>query len=354
MATPALALDIQDLGKVFNKRRSLRDLLTHPFRNPGQVRALSGVSLEVGTGEIFGLLGPNGAGKTTLLKILSSLVVPTEGRALVNGHDVSTAAQRVRASIGLVTSDERSFYWRLSGRENLHFFAALYNVKKSKVRDRVSYLLDKVEMTAKADQPFMEYSTGTKQRLAIARALLGEPPIIFMDEPTRSLDPAAAKHLRKFVSETLNKEEGKTIVLATHNLHEAEQLCSRLAILHLSRIRREGTVAEVCAMGSTRERYLIELGSAPPPWVTGSNGTAPFEGCKLELAEDDASGSPQGSSLTADVERGGAALSELLRRLLADGKTIVSCTRKETSLQEVFDLVAAEDADGKTAGEEGA
>ena len=236
MTSAALALDIRDLGKVFKKRRSLREILTHPFQKPGKVRALSGITLEVRAGEIFGLLGPNGAGKTTLLKILSSLVVPTEGRALVNGHDVATASQRVRASIGLVTSDERSFYWRLSGRENLHFFASLYNVPRSRIRERCSYMLDKVELTAKADQPFMEYSTGTKQRLAIARALLNEPPIIFMDEPTRSLDPAAAKHLRQFASETLNKEEGKTIVLATHNLHEAEQLCGRLAILHLSKI----------------------------------------------------------------------------------------------------------------------
>jgi len=338
----ASALETRDLGKIFNKRRSLRDVLTRPFRAPGKVKALEGISLEVRAGEIFGLLGPNGAGKTTLLKILSSLVVPSSGRALVNGHDVSTASQRVRASIGLVTSDERSFYWRLSGRENLHFFAALHNVPHGRVRERCQFLLEKMEMASRADQPFMEYSTGTKQRLAIARALLHEPPIIFMDEPTRSLDPAAAKNLRNFVLETLNGREGKTILLATHNLAEAEQLCSRLAILHLARVRRSGTVAEVCSMGSTRERYQIELQGPLPAWAAAPDGGGPFEGCKLSTAAGDPQARPV---IQADLDRGGAALTELLRRLLAEGSTIVSCTRHETSLQEVFDLVAAEGPD---------
>ncbi len=338
------AIETTDLGKVFAKRRSLRDLATRPFRKPGKVRALEKVTLEVHPGEIFGLLGPNGAGKTTLLKILSSLVTPSEGRAAVQGHDVVSAQQRVRASIGLVTSDERSFYWRLSGRENLHFFAALYNVPRGQLRSRCRTLLEKMELTAKADQQFMEYSTGTKQRLAIARALLHDPPIIFMDEPTRSLDPSAAKNLREFISETLNGAEGKTILLATHNLAEAEALCDRLAILHLSKVRRLGTLGEVRSSGSTRERYEIALAGLGPERVAG-DGAFAFEGCRVGLDEErtPAAGAPV--TIRADVERGGVALTELLRRLLAAGATILSCTRHETSLQEVFDLVAAEGAE---------
>jgi ABC-2 type transport system ATP-binding protein len=339
------AIETTDLGKLFRKRRSLRDLATRPFRKPGKVRALAEVTLDVRRGEIFGLLGPNGAGKTTLLKILSSLVTPTEGRAFVRGNDVVSAQQRVRASIGLVTSDERSFYWRLSGRENLHFFAALYNVPRSELRSRCRTLLEKMELTRKADQQFMEYSTGTKQRLAIARALLHDPPIIFMDEPTRSLDPSAAKNLRGFISETLNGAEGKTILLATHNLAEAETLCDRLAILHLSRVRRLGTLGEVRSMGSTLERYEIALAGVAPERIAGGGALA-FEGCRVHLDEQEearASGAPV--TIRADVERGGGALTELLRRLLAAGATILSCTRHETSLQEVFDLVAAEGAE---------
>src|SRR5262249_45820917 len=174
---------------------------------------LDGVSFDVHQGEIFGLLGPNGAGKTTLLKVLSCLVSPTSGSAFVQGSDIAVAEHRVKTSIGLVTSDERSFYWRLSGRENLHFFAALYNLPRPDIRRRCQGLLEKVELLKHADQPFMEYSTGTKQRLAIARALLHDPPVLFMDEPTRSLDPTAAKHLREFVVSTLNRKEGKTVLL---------------------------------------------------------------------------------------------------------------------------------------------
>ncbi len=353
------AIETLGLGKVFTKRRSIFQIITKPLTPPGEVRALESVDLAVHRGEIFGLLGPNGAGKTTLLKILSSLITPTSGAAFVNGHDVVGRQQSVRASIGLVTSDERSFYWRLSGRENLHFFAALANVPAGRIRSRCQELLEKVEMDEKADQPFMEYSTGTKQRLASARALLHDPPIIYMDEPTRSLDPTAARHLRRFIQEKLNRAEGKTILLATHNMAEAEGLCHRLAILHKARIRRMGTVEEVCSSGGSRERYLIELAGLDRDRIAG----LAFDGAALSLHEPGgiASGAVPGRAhhgygqergpgggphatdaftLSAEVPRGGVALTELMRRILTAGATIVSCTRREASLEEVFDLVA--------------
>jgi ABC-2 type transport system ATP-binding protein len=340
------AIETLGLGKVFNKRRSLLDMITHPFRRPGTVQALAGVDLMVQHGEIFGLLGPNGAGKTTLLKILSSLITPTSGAAFINGHDVVGAQQAVRASIGLVTSDERSFYWRLSGRENLHFFAALADVPGHRIRARCQTLLKKVEMEEKADQPFMEYSTGTKQRLAAARALLHDPPIMYMDEPTRSLDPTAAKNLRAFVQETLNGREGKTILLATHNLAEAESLCHRLAILHKSEVRRIGTVEEVCSAGRTRERYVLEIEGLSSERIADPGGGFAFDGCSVSLQHRGAGkGAGAGGTsvtLVADVDRGGAALSELLKRLLGAGGIVVSCTRREANLEEVFDLVAGE------------
>ncbi|HXI03335.1 MAG TPA: ABC transporter ATP-binding protein, partial [Candidatus Saccharimonadales bacterium] len=280
----AAAIETLGLGKIFRKRRSLLEMALKPFGRRGEVQALAGVDLAVRHGEIFGLLGPNGAGKTTLLKILSSLVTPTSGAAFVNGHDVVGRQQAVRASIGLVTSDERSFYWRLSGRENLHFFAALANVQGARIRERCQALLEKVDMVDRADQPFMEYSTGTKQRLAAARALLHNPPIIYMDEPTRSLDPTAAKHLRTFIQETLNRREGKTILLATHNLAEAESLCHRLAILHKSRIRRMGTVGEVCGTGGARERYRIEVAGIDAGGAAAPGSGIAFDGCSLSAA----------------------------------------------------------------------
>lgn len=342
----AAAIETLGLGKIFRKRRSLLDMMVRPFRDPGRVRALESVDLAVQHGEIFGLLGPNGAGKTTLLKILSSLVTPTEGAAFVNGHDVVGRQQAVRSSIGLVTSDERSFYWRLSGRENLHFFAALANVPRHRIRSRCQELLEKVEMVDKAEQPFMEYSTGTKQRLASARALLHDPPIIYMDEPTRSLDPTAAKHLRRFIREILNGKEGKTILLATHNLAEAESMCGRLAILHRSRVRRMGTVEEVRSGGSRRERYALEVEGLPADRIQGMA----FAGCDLSLGGDGAGPPSTGDGgalhVLAEVERGGAALTELMKRLTTSGAVIVSCTRREASLEEIFDLVAGEDPAG--------
>jgi len=339
------AIEIRDLGKVFRKRRSLRDMVLHPFVKPGEVRALEGVSFDVRPGEIFGLLGPNGAGKTTLLKILSCLVSPTSGSARIQGYDIARDFYGVRSSIGLVTSDERSFYWRLSGRENLRFFATLYNVPRERIRARTVELLEKMELVAKADQPFMEYSTGTKQRLAIARALLHDPPILFMDEPTRSLDPTAAKHLREFVVGTLNRKEGKTILLATHNLPEAESLCSRLVILHLSKVRRLGTMDEVRSWGADRERYVVEVaGVSPARLLSDAQDGLRFPGCSLEVRTPEEPAAAGRTRLHAELDKGGAALTELLRRLIAAGGTIVSCTRREASLQEVFDLVASEGA----------
>jgi ABC-2 type transport system ATP-binding protein len=319
---------VEDLSKTFVKRRSLREGLLHPFGVAERVTALDGVSLGVQQGEIFGLLGPNGAGKTTLLKILSCLIMQDRGQATVAGFSTRSQEMRVKASIGFVTSDERSFYWRLSGRENLHFFARLYNLEPAGMRARCQSLLERLELSDKADHAFMSYSSGMKQRMAVARALLHDPPVLYMDEPTRSLDPVAARHLRELVSATLNRREGKTILLATHNLAEAEELCGRIAILHRAKVRRTGTLAEVRLSALARERYLIE--------TSGVDGFAPyrFDG---GVVEQDGQG-----RLRAELERGGAALSHLLGQLLARGARIVSCTRQEASLQEIFDLAVSE------------
>ena len=328
------AVTVEDLAKTFVKRRSLRDTVTRPWVKAQTVTALDGVTFTAEAGEIFGLLGPNGAGKTTLLKILSSLIIQSRGTALVNGHDTLAQEMRVKASIGFVTSDERSFYWRLSGRENLHFFARLYNLPESGVRKRCGALMDRLELTGKADDAFMTYSSGMKQRMAVARALLHDPPILYMDEPTRSLDPLAAKHLRTLIADSLNRAEGKTILLATHNLAEAEQLCARIAIVHKAKIRRMGTLAEARSWALARERYVID--------VTGLNGFAPyrFEGGSVAA---DAQSDGGVVRLRAELEPDGAALTHLLGRLLASGARVVSCTRQEASLQEIFDMTVEEE-----------
>jgi ABC-2 type transport system ATP-binding protein len=324
------AVLVEHLTKVYVKRRSLRELVLSPFRLPDRVTALQDMSLETRAGEIFGILGPNGAGKTTLLKILAGLVLPTSGRALVGGVDVARDDRKVKRSIGFVTSDERSFYWRLTGRENLDFFARLYDLPAGGARRAASDLLEIMDMVAIADRPFMSYSSGMKQRLAIARALLHDPPILCLDEPTRSLDPIAAKHLRRFVADRLNHELGKTVLLATHNLQEAEEMCGRLVVLDRGRVLRQGSVAAITAGLPGRDHYILTvLGLAAPP-------SDPRWRCAEERHDDGT------VRLTVDMERDGRALSDFLRVILGASATIVSCSRREPSLQEVFDLMETE------------
>ena len=258
----AHAVEACRLEKRFTRKRSIRELLLHPFRKAEVVEALRGVDLTIREGEIFGLLGPNGAGKTTLLKILSCLVLPDAGTAAIGGHPTDRE-QKVKPLIGLVHSDERSFYWRLTGRQNMNFFATLYDVPRESRDARIGELMQKVDMADAVDRPFADYSSGMKQRMAIARAMLHDPPILLMDEPTRSLDPAAALSLRRFIQDELSGRDHKTIVLATHNLHEAEQLCSRIAILMKGKVRQVGTVEEVRRWGLDTRTYELDVDRWP-------------------------------------------------------------------------------------------
>lgn len=219
--------------------------LTKEFiRRRGSTLAVNNVNLRVEDGEIFGLLGPNGAGKTTLIKTLCCLILPTKGRAKVAGFDILENEDEVKASIGLVSGDERSFYLRLTGRQNLHFFASLYNLSPKEAKMRIKELLDYLDIT-EADRRFQECSTGMKQRLAIARSLLNNPRVIFMDEPTKSLDPLVALNLRKFIKQKLVGEQKKTVFFSTHNLKEAYELSDRLALMDRGEIKALGTVAEL-------------------------------------------------------------------------------------------------------------
>jgi len=325
----------EGLTKIYVKRRSLRELTLHPLRAPDRVTALQGISLEARAGEIYGLLGPNGAGKTTFLKILAGLVLPSGGRALVGGIDVARDDRAVKRRIGFVTSDERSFYWRLTGRENLDFFARLYGLRGEAARRVSADLLRVMDMEGIADRSFMSYSTGMKQRLAIARALLHDPPVLCLDEPTRSLDPIAAKHLRRFVAERLNRERGKTVLLATHNLQEAEELCGRVVVLDRGRVLRQGSVSGITARLPGRDRYVLDVrGLESPP-------ADPRWRCSVERREDGA------QRLSAEVDRGGGALSDLLRAILATPATLLSCSRREPSLQDVFDQMDQEAGGGR-------
>jgi ABC-2 type transport system ATP-binding protein len=200
----------------------------------GKLAALRGVDLEVPWGSILAVLGPNGAGKSTMLRILGTTVLPDSGHVEVAGHDVVAEPAAARRSLGLVLGDERSWYWRLSGRENLEFFAALHGLRRPVARRRATELLAAVDLTDQADRRFDRYSSGMRARLALARALLHEPPVLCLDEPTRTLDPVAAASFRALV--LAQADAGRAVLFTTHDLHEAAAVASKVVVLAGGRV----------------------------------------------------------------------------------------------------------------------
>jgi ABC-2 type transport system ATP-binding protein len=196
--------------------------------------AVDGVDLQIERGEIFGLLGPNGAGKSTTIRMLCTLLEPTSGTAHVNGFDIVKQANDVRRSLGTVLAGERSIYWKLTGRENLEYFAALYHIPPAIAKQRVEELIERMELKDRANELVEKYSTGMRQRVAIAKALLARPPILLLDEPTLGLDPQAARNLRELIAQL--KREGHTILLTTHYMEEADQLSDRIGIIDTGKI----------------------------------------------------------------------------------------------------------------------
>lgn len=196
--------------------------------------AVDGVSLQIRRGEIFGLLGPNGAGKSTTIRMLCTLLEPTSGSAKVNGYDIIKEGNQVRQSLGTVLAGERSIYWKLTGRENLEYFAALYHIPPAIAHQRINELLSRMELTERANELVEKYSTGMKQRIAISKALLSQPPILLLDEPTLGLDPQAARMVRELIASLRN--EGHTILLTTHYMEEADQLSDRIGIIDQGKI----------------------------------------------------------------------------------------------------------------------
>jgi ABC-2 type transport system ATP-binding protein len=233
-----------------------------PFKKAQLIKAVDNVNISIEESKIFGLLGPNGAGKTTLIKLLCGLILPDSGGALLAGYDILKESQKIKSIIGLVNGDERSFYWRLTGRQNLEFFASLYDLDKRKARSRIEELANLLQID-NLNRRFMEYSTGEKHRLAIARGLLHNPQIIFMDEPTKSLDPNASFNLRNLIREVLVDKLKRTVFLTTHQTKEAEELADYLAIMDEGKIKTFGTLAELKSRYNqpdiTLEQIFIKL-----------------------------------------------------------------------------------------------
>jgi ABC-2 type transport system ATP-binding protein len=222
------AIEVQHLKRIYRAqigvfRRSIKEVV-----------AVEDVSFEVGAGELFGLLGPNGAGKTTTVKMLTTLLIPTAGTASVMGHDVVKDAKAVQKRIGFIFGGERGLYWRLSGIDNLRYFGSLYHVDPEVAKTRIPELLELVGLRDRGNERVEGYSRGMKQRLHVARTLLHDPEVLFLDEPTIGLDPVGARDFRQVIRNL--QTQNKTILLTTHYMFEADALCQRVAVINHGRI----------------------------------------------------------------------------------------------------------------------
>lgn len=331
-----LAIQTERLTKHFYISRSLGQIIRHPLAGrAGQERvtAIKDVTLQVQEGELFGLLGPNGAGKTTLIKLLCTLITPSSGSATVSGIHLPQA-ERVRQVVGMASGDERSFYWRLSGRQNLEFFASLYGLHPTQATQRIAELLQRLDLSSYADRPFRTYSSGQKQRFSIARALLHRPRVLFLDEPTRSLDPTATMHLHEFIERELLALEGMTIVLTTHRLDEAQRLCQRIAIMNQGEIRACGTPDELRTMLGDTACYRLR--------VSGLNMAASKLHQDLQ-SQASWTDRVQITSLGTDqwllelvADPSSPSLAALISRIAAEGGQVQDVTRDQPTLEQVF------------------
>jgi ABC-type multidrug transport system ATPase subunit len=279
---------------------------------------IDALDLDVFDGEMFGILGLNGAGKTTLLKILATLILPDAGTASIAGFDTVADPQAVRANLAIVTADERSLNWRLSASENVLLYAGLHRMKGNEARRRSAKVLGTVNLQSAGNKIVGAFSSGMRQRLLLARALLSDPQILLLDEPTRSLDPVAGHDFRCLLRE-LADQRGVTIILATHNPDEAFTYCDRVAVIHRGTIAAIGRARDL-AMRFGRERYRIWTPNTEHPCFSALMR----RGLLQELTRpDDTEG---GKSIECTIPGGEAQAAEVLRRLI---ESHVAVTRFE-------------------------
>jgi ABC-2 type transport system ATP-binding protein len=336
----ASAISIVGMSKRFAVRRTLSAAIRAPLARETRL-ALAHVDLEVNEGEFVGLLGPNGAGKTTLFKVLSTLILPDAGRAAVLGHDVVRSPASTRRLLAPVIADERSLHWRLSASENLRLFSALHGVPRGEVAPRVRELLALVGLEPTATQLVGTFSSGMKQRLLIARALLARPRVLLLDEPTRSLDPISARGLRAFLRDELVGRQGCTVLLATHSAEEAFGLCDRVAVLDRGRLLATGPVEQLARdVGDARYRAWTREPQHPAWQALADRGVvARLSGAVKE---------EEWTRIDVDVPGGLDEAARVLDLLTCAGVRVARFERAPLTLAELLDRIVArrkEDSD---------
>ncbi len=286
----------------------------------GEFHAVRGISLDVAPGEVLALLGPNGAGKTTTIRMLSAILQPSRGTATIAGHNVSTAPQAVRASVGLLT-EYPGLYARMIGMDYLLFFAKLLGMNTADATKRAELLLHQFGLWEARDRKLDGYSKGMKQKMALIRAMFHDPPVLFLDEPTTAMDPQSARTVRNIIGEL--RSERRAIILCTHNLSEAEDLADRIAVVSGGQIVAQGTEAEL-------SRELL----GDPVWELRT--TAPLNGEIKVLRELVQIEAQDGALLRYRTPTASAVNPELLRRLYDSGAGVVALSELPRSLESVY------------------
>jgi ABC-2 type transport system ATP-binding protein len=312
-------IEVEELCRTYRSRKGVIR------RKRTDVEALRGISFEVERGELFGLLGPNGAGKTTTIKILTTLLLPSSGRARVLGFDPARQPGDIRRRIGHVFGGDRGLYDRLSALDNLRYFADLYRVPVREKRHRIAELLDLVGLAGRERERVETYSRGMRQRLHIARGLLHDPEILFLDEPTIGLDPVGAREVRETVASL--RDQGKTVLLTTHYMYEADELCQRIAVIAGGLFVATGTPAELKARVLDRTVIEIETFGIDETVLDGLRALPGVAAVTTETRDQ--------SEMVLVQSRVGAELVQLLLREL-DGATLGKVITREPTLEDAY------------------
>lgn len=292
-------------------------------RSFGSIQAVNELTLQVYEGEVFGLLGPNGAGKTTTVRLLNGVLTPSGGRARVLGLDPVRDGKRLRQRTGVLT-ETPSLYERLTARENLTILGALYGIPQPDLARRVTWTLEEFGLAERADDRVGGFSKGMKQRLALARALLHEPPLLFLDEPTAGLDPEAARQVTELIGR-LSRQEGRTVLLCTHNLNEAQRLCDRVAVMDRGRLLALGTLEELSR--TLWPGLQVEVGVRTPLTGMAINALRSIPGVKDVCYE--------ALQLLVNVT-GEEVISAVVETLVREQAQILRVVPRQPSLEEVY------------------
>ncbi|HKM60312.1 MAG TPA: ATP-binding cassette domain-containing protein [Candidatus Bathyarchaeia archaeon] len=291
----------------------------------GEFTAVDKISFDVKRGEIFGLLGPNGAGKSTTLRMLSTLARPTEGTAIIGGHDIVRQDTEVRKLIGIV-SEKMIMYNRLTARENLVFFGSLFNLPKDALNKRIDELLELVQLTKWKNSQVGTFSTGMRQRMNVVRALLNTPQVLFLDEPTLGLDPQSSVEIREFVKK-LNRENGTTIIVTTHMMVDADLLCDRIGIMDHAKIVALDTSTNLkkTISGADTTILKLEIGNLTPQIIEAINAC----GCVDAVTQEN-------SMRLRIISHGQEAFDSVIDSVRAEGGKINSMENMQPTLEDVF------------------